>query len=180
MLSARRRRLGLQVHRRLIQHRTGTRLRVLQAPRPHGDPVRGLLHGALAANSIHGYGPFAESARLQCGRSALRLLDRSSRLFQRIGEDDVDAFFRKLNAQAHDDGDPGRVFSRSTRPPSPPASGTSPKPNVTATRTATGSGRSTCYSWRIRRPGCPSFTVSARARPQASRRCAGRWPTRQG
>jgi len=64
-----------------------------------------------ATNSIHGYGPFAEASRLPWGGV---LSDSSiSRLFQRIGEDDVDAFFKKLNAlnaRALGDGEPERVF----------------------------------------------------------------------
>ncbi len=46
-------------------------------------------------NVIHGYGPFAEASKPPWGGV---LGDSSiSRLFQRVGEDDVDAFFAKLN-----------------------------------------------------------------------------------
>ena len=48
-----------------------------------------------STNTIHGYGPFAETTKLPWGGV---LNDSSiSRLFQSIDETDVDAFFKKLN-----------------------------------------------------------------------------------
>lgn len=64
-----------------------------------------------STNTIHGYGPFAETTKLPWGGV---LNDSSiSRLFQSIDETDVDAFFKKLNslnAKELDSKDSERVF----------------------------------------------------------------------
>ncbi len=64
-----------------------------------------------STNTIHGYGPFAETTKLPWGGV---LNDSSiSRLFQSIDETDVDAFFKKLNslnAKELESKDSERVF----------------------------------------------------------------------